>query len=168
MLQVDHGTFTALVFSIYGSMRRECNMCYSWLSQLISDKRNLLKSIIINCIKTKVCFALLKLSLLCLQGSRMVCRKVSEFECDIDVSIGHAKFELYNSNILARPSETSLSHLNYYIYIYIYWFLLIYIYIYWFLLIYIYIYIYILILPCVSVDWFLYEWKLSSRWICLM
>ena len=25
------------------------------------------------------------------------------------------KFELYNSNILPRPSETSLSHLNYYI-----------------------------------------------------
>ena len=120
MLQVDHGTFTALVFSIYGSMRRECNMCYSRLSQLISDRRNLLKSITINCIKTKVCFALLQLSLLCLQGSRMVCRQVSEFECDIDVSIGHAKFELYNSNILARPSETSLSHLNYYIYIYIY------------------------------------------------
>ena len=25
-----------------------------------------------------------------------------------------------------------------------------------------------LILHCVSIDWFLYEWKLSSIWICLM
>ena len=33
MLQVDHGTFTPLVFSIYGSMGRECNMFYSRLSQ---------------------------------------------------------------------------------------------------------------------------------------
>ena len=33
----------------------------------------------------------LKSSLLCLQGSRMVCRKVSEFECGVDVSIEHAK-----------------------------------------------------------------------------
>ena len=42
-------------------------------------------------IRSKVCFALLKLSLLCLQGSRMVCRKVSELERDTDVSHEHAK-----------------------------------------------------------------------------
>ena len=91
VLQVDHWTFTPLVFSIYSSMGRECNMFYSWLFQLISDKGNLLKLITMNWIRTKVCFALLKLSLLCLWGSRMVCRKVSEFECDIDVSVEHAK-----------------------------------------------------------------------------
>ena len=91
VLQVVHGTFTSWVFSIYSSMGRERNTCYSRLSQLISDKRNLLKSITMNWIRTKVCFALLKSSLLCLRGSRTVCRKVSEFECDIDVSIEHAK-----------------------------------------------------------------------------
>ena len=79
VLQVDHGTFTALVFSIYGNMRREFNMFYSLLSQLTSDKRNLSKSITMNWIRTKVCFELLKSSLLCLRGSRTVCRKVSEF-----------------------------------------------------------------------------------------
>ena len=31
VLQVGHGTFTPLVFSIYGSMGRECNMFYSRL-----------------------------------------------------------------------------------------------------------------------------------------
>ena len=91
VLQVNQGTFRSLVFSIYGSMGRECNMFYSRLSQLISDKRNLSKSMIMNWIRTKVCFALLKSSLLCLRGSRTVCRKVSEFECDIDVSIRHGK-----------------------------------------------------------------------------
>ena len=91
VLQVEHGTFTPLVFSIYDSMGRECNTFYSRLSQSISDKRDLSKSITMNWIKTKVCFALLKSSLLCLRGSRMVCRKVSEFECDIDVSHEHAK-----------------------------------------------------------------------------
>ena len=54
MLQVDHGTFTPLVFSIYGSMGRECNMFYSRLSQLISDRRNLSKLITMNWIRTKV------------------------------------------------------------------------------------------------------------------
>ena len=91
VLKVDHGTFTPLEFSIYGSMRRECNTFYSLLSQLISSKRNLSKSITVNWIRTKVCFALLKCILLCLRGSRTVCRKVSESEGDIDASHEHAK-----------------------------------------------------------------------------
>ena len=61
------------------------------LSQLISDKRNLSKSVTMNWIRTKVSFALLKSSLLCLRGPRTVCRKVSELECDTDVSIKHAE-----------------------------------------------------------------------------
>ena len=78
--QVDHRTFTSLVFSNYGSMGRECNMFYSRLSQLISDKKNLSKSVTMNWIRTKVCFALLNSSFLSLRGSRMVCRKVSGFK----------------------------------------------------------------------------------------
>ena len=72
VLQVDHGTFKRLVFSIYGSMGKECNTFYLRLSQLISDKRNLSKSITMNWIRTKICFSLLKPSLLCLRDSRMV------------------------------------------------------------------------------------------------
>ena len=68
-----------------GSIWRECNTFYLRLSQLIFEKRNLSKSKTMNWIRTRVCFALLKSSLLCLQRSRTVCRKVSEFECDIDV-----------------------------------------------------------------------------------
>ena len=49
VLQVDHGTFTPLVFSVYSSMGRECNMFYSWLS----DKRNLSKSITMNGLEQK-------------------------------------------------------------------------------------------------------------------
>ena len=60
VLHFDHGTFTHLVFSIYGSIGRECNTFYSRLSQLISDNRNLSKTINMNWIRTKVCFALLK------------------------------------------------------------------------------------------------------------
>ena len=44
VLQVSHGTFTPLAFSIYGSMGREYSTFYSRLSQLISEKRNLSKS----------------------------------------------------------------------------------------------------------------------------
>ena len=53
-LQVYHGTFTPRVFSINGSMERECQKLYSRLAQLISEKRNLPQSISSNWIRTKV------------------------------------------------------------------------------------------------------------------
>ena len=91
VLQIDHGTFTLLVFSIYGSMRRECHKFYSQLSDLLSEKLNLPKSVVANWIRLKVCFALLKSSLLCLHGSQTLCGKASELECSVDISYDLAK-----------------------------------------------------------------------------
>ena len=54
-LQVDHGTFTTLAFSIYGSMGRECHKFYSRLSDLLSEKRDLPKSVVSNWVRSKVC-----------------------------------------------------------------------------------------------------------------
>jgi len=45
VLQVEHGTFTPLVFSIYGSMGRECTKFYSRLADMIAEKRNSQKSV---------------------------------------------------------------------------------------------------------------------------
>lgn len=86
ILQTDHGTFTALVFSINDSMRRESQKFYSRLAQMIFEKRDFPQSISINWIRTNVCFGLLKSSLLCLRGSRTVCRRRVESEIDVDVS----------------------------------------------------------------------------------
>ena len=91
VLQIDHGTFTPLIFSIYGSMAKECHKFYSRLSDLLLEKRNLPKSVVANWVRLKVCFALLKSILLCLHGSRIVCRKTSELECDVDISHDLAK-----------------------------------------------------------------------------
>ena len=91
ILQIDHGTFTLLVFPINGRMGRECQKFCSRLAQMISEKRDLPQSISSNWIRTKTWFALLKSSLLCLRGSRTVCRKTAEFEIDVDVSHTVAK-----------------------------------------------------------------------------
>ena len=40
ILQIDHGTFTLLVFPINGRMGRECQKFYSRLAQMISEKRD--------------------------------------------------------------------------------------------------------------------------------
>ena len=86
VLPVDHGSFTPLIFSIYGSMGRECHKFYSRLSDLLSEKHNLPKSVVANWVIPKICLALLKSSLFCLRGSRTVCRKTSELECDVGIS----------------------------------------------------------------------------------
>ena len=72
-------------------MGKECHKFYSRLSDLSSEKRNLPRSAVANWVRSKVCFALLKSSLLCLRGSRTVCRKASELECDADISHDLAK-----------------------------------------------------------------------------
>ena len=87
VLQIEHGTFTPLVYSTYKSTGRECHTFYSRLSNLLSGKCDLPKLITMNWrIQTKIYFALLKSILLSLRGSRTVSRKVAEFESDVFVS----------------------------------------------------------------------------------
>ena len=57
----------------------------------LSEKRDLRQSISSNWGRAKVCFGLLKSSLLCLKVSRIVCRKTAGFEIVIDVSHTVAK-----------------------------------------------------------------------------
>ena len=86
IMQVDQGSFTPLVFSIYGGMGRECQIFYAKLAELIADKRNSHKSLISTWIRTKICFALQKSCLLCLRGSRSTNRNIANFEDDIEIS----------------------------------------------------------------------------------
>ena len=58
ILQIEHGTFTPLVFSVYGSMGRECTKFCSKLAELLSYKRKESKSLAVNWLRTKLCFGL--------------------------------------------------------------------------------------------------------------
>ena len=77
---------------IDGSMGRECHICHSRLA--ISEKMGLPQSISSNWIRKNVSFWLLKSSLLCLQGSRTVCRKTAQFGIGVDISHTIAKIKL--------------------------------------------------------------------------
>ena len=66
-------------------MARECHKFYSRLSGLLSEKCDLPKSVVANWVISKVSFALLESNLICLRGSRTVCRKTSELECDAEI-----------------------------------------------------------------------------------
>ena len=54
ILQIDHGIFTPLVFSINGSMERKCQKFNSHLAQTITEKRDHLQSILSNWTREKV------------------------------------------------------------------------------------------------------------------
>ena len=60
MLEIEHGCFTPLVFSIYGGMGRKGRTFYDRLADLLAEKRKVKKSITTNWIQTKISFALLK------------------------------------------------------------------------------------------------------------
>jgi hypothetical protein len=83
ILDIDNGSFTPLVFSLYGGMSRECKTFYGRLASMVADKRNAPHSITSSWIRTKICFALLKASLLCIRGSRSIYKYIPNIGDDI-------------------------------------------------------------------------------------
>jgi hypothetical protein len=70
VMEIEHGTFTPLVFTTTGGMAGECNRYHSRLAELLSNKKGEPYSATIAWIRTKVSFAILRGALLCLRGSR--------------------------------------------------------------------------------------------------
>ena len=70
ILNVEHGTFTPLVFSCFGGMGTEAQRFYNRLGKKIAEKRNELISTTISLLRTKLSFSLLRTALLCIRGSR--------------------------------------------------------------------------------------------------
>ena len=57
---------------ILGEMGRECSAFHNTLVKKIAEKRQLHQSIVTNWIRTKISFALLKSTVICLRGSRSI------------------------------------------------------------------------------------------------
>ena len=85
ILKVDQGSFTPLVFTISGGMAHECRIFFSRLAQMISVKRNLQQSIVVNWIRRKINFALIRSMLMCLRGSRSIRKPPSITSNDIEI-----------------------------------------------------------------------------------
>jgi hypothetical protein len=68
--QVDHGTFTPLVFSSCGGMGVETGIALKRLASLIAEKTGEKYCHIISLLRVRISFALIRASLVCLRGSR--------------------------------------------------------------------------------------------------
>ena len=72
VMNIEHGTFTPLVFSVNGGIGPECLVFHKHLADKIAAKNRDRYELVLTWIRCKLFFLVLKASLLCLHGSRIV------------------------------------------------------------------------------------------------
>ena len=94
VLDIEHGTFTPLVFTTTGGMGKECLKYHSRLAQLIAIKKGEQYAKTISWIRTRTSFALLRSALVCLRGSRTRRVPCDVKIVDIDVEVVEGAIQL--------------------------------------------------------------------------
>ena len=81
IMNIEHGTFTPLVFSVSGVLGKECSMFHKHMAEKIAKKFNQSYEKVITVIRCKLSFIILKSALFCLRGSRSnhVLKDIDEF-----------------------------------------------------------------------------------------
>ena len=81
IMEIEHGTFTPLVFSVSGGMDMECSMFHKNVAERLAIKTGERYEKIISTIRCKLSFLILKSALMCVRGSRSHNLKtIDEFE----------------------------------------------------------------------------------------
>ena len=91
LVNVEHGSFTPLVFTPYGGSSRETERFIQVLSSSIARKRKSDISITTNWIRSKLSFALLRSAILCVRGSRTLRKKINIDVGNIEIASATSK-----------------------------------------------------------------------------
>ena len=92
--EVEHGTFTPIVFSIFGGMGVEGDKFFKRINELLSEKKQIDYGISMAFIRTKISFSLLRSSLLAIRGSRSLKRHYEPMsEINYHVAINESKIK---------------------------------------------------------------------------
>ena len=94
VLDIEHGTFTALIFTTTGGMGKECLNYHSRLAELIAIKKGEDYAKTISWIRARTSFALLRSALICLRGTRSTIRKSWDFR-NTDIEIENIEGAIY-------------------------------------------------------------------------
>ena len=86
ILNVEHGSFTPLVFSCLGGMSVECAHFYNHVAELYAEKHNITTNLAKTWVRTKLNFCLLRATNLCIRGSRNR-RQHSKSLADTDIAV---------------------------------------------------------------------------------
>ena len=88
VLEIEHGSFTPLVFALTGGCSREIKTFISRLAEKLAEKRDVQTSTVVSWLRTKINFALIRSMLLCLRCSRNLKTieylKSNELNIDVD------------------------------------------------------------------------------------
>ena len=72
VMEVEHGTFTPLVFSIKGVMGQECQIFHKALAEKLAQKSGERYDEVTRLIRVKLSFLILKIAMQCVRGSRSI------------------------------------------------------------------------------------------------
>ena len=84
VIQIEHGSFTPLVFSSFGGCGKETSCFLSKLAEKIAQKHDIERFMITNYMRTKLCFELVRSQVACIRGSRSL-KKMSIETSDIEL-----------------------------------------------------------------------------------
>ena len=90
IMEVEHGSFTPLIFTTTGVMSHECSVFHKALAEKISNKRGDKYQDIMRYLRIKFSFLALKATLLCLRGSR-VHTKAKNFNDDFGLALNELR-----------------------------------------------------------------------------
>ena len=90
---VEHGIFSPLVFSTAGGMGPTAKVVYKKLASMLAAKHSQPYSLTLNWLRCRLCFSLLRSSIMCLRGSRSVSRPASSTlsEAAVDCALSDAR-----------------------------------------------------------------------------
>ena len=85
-MNIEHGTFTPLVFSVSGVLGKEFSMFHKHMAEKIAKKFNESYEKVVTVIRCKLSFIILRSALLCIRGSRSnhVLKNVDDFSLALD------------------------------------------------------------------------------------
>ena len=86
IMEVEHGTFTPLIFTTTGVMGHECSIFHKSLAEKLSIKRDERYDDVMRYIRIKFSFLALKATLLCLRGSRTI-KKAADVDSDFGLAL---------------------------------------------------------------------------------
>ena len=86
--EVEHGSFSPLVFSTAGGMGATANVVYKRIASLIAEKHGKTYSKTINWLRCRLSFSLLRSAIMCLRGSRSSHHNpINSFGGEIELSL---------------------------------------------------------------------------------
>ena len=87
IMEVEHGSFTPLVFTSTGVMSHECSLYHKALAEKFSQKRGERYEEVMRYMRVKLSFLALKSTLMCLRGSRSRSKTFEHVNCDFGLAL---------------------------------------------------------------------------------